>query len=198
MKNAGWPNRLVLLFVVYTHFFFFFSQLFWGQIRHSTNSFIKRGVWHWITFHFIPYFHSSFSRSFSFLPSLSLSLSLTLSPRREGKMAGSETIWFFVVLSISMLLSWTNPRGETLKSFSPSPLYYSNSSTQLASFSNDEISGLKYDFYDETFPQAESIIRTSMAPIYSDHNDVSAALLRLFFHDCFIEVLHTCLPLFLA
>ena len=129
---------------------------------------------------------------------LSLSLSLTLSPRREGKMAGSETIWFFVVLSISMLLSWTNPRGETLKSFSPSPLYYSNSSTQLASFSNDEISGLKYDFYDETFPQAESIIRTSMAPIYSDHNDVSAALLRLFFHDCFIEVLHTCLPLFLA
>ena len=75
-------------------------------------------------------------------------------------MAGSETIWFFVVLSISMLLSWTNPRGETLKSFSPSPLYYSNSSTQSASSSNDDISGLKYDFYHETCPQAESIIKT--------------------------------------
>ncbi|KAM4080569.1 hypothetical protein ACJW30_11G027300 [Castanea mollissima] len=102
-------------------------------------------------------------------------------------MAGSKAIWFFVVLSISMLLSWTNPRGETLKSFSPSPLYYSNSSTQSASSSNDNISSLKYDFYHEICPKAESIIRTSVARIYSDHSNVSAALLRLFFHDCFIE-----------
>ncbi|KAK7817059.1 putative peroxidase 48, partial [Quercus suber] len=33
--------------------------------------------------------------------------------------------------------------GENLKSFSSSPLYYSNSSTQSASSSNDDISGLK-------------------------------------------------------
>ncbi|KAL0016894.1 hypothetical protein SO802_003963 [Lithocarpus litseifolius] len=99
-------------------------------------------------------------------------------------MAGSMTIWFFVVLSISILLSWTNPRGETLKSFSLSPLY---SSTQSASSSNEDISGLRYDFYHETCPQAESIVRTHMARLYSDHNNVSAALLRLFFHDCFIE-----------
>ncbi|KAL4598201.1 hypothetical protein ACB092_11G043300 [Castanea dentata] len=75
-------------------------------------------------------------------------------------MAGSKAIWFFVVLSISMLLSWTNPRGETLKSFYPLPLYYSNSSTQSASSSNDDISSL---------------------------NNVSTALLRLSFHDCFVE-----------
>lgn len=141
----------------------------------------------WITFHFIPNFHSSFFPLF-LLPSLSLS------PRRERKMAGSMTIWFFVVLSISILLSWTNPRGETLKSFSLSPLY---SSTQSASSSNEDSSGLRYDFYHETCPQAEFIVRTHMARLYSDHNNVSAALLRLFFHDCFIEVLHTSLPLFL-
>ena len=104
------------------------------------------------------------------------------------------TIWFFVVLSISILLSWTNPRGETIKSFSLSPLY---SSTQSASSFNEDISGLRYDFYHETCPQAEPIVRTHMARLYSDHNNVSAALLRLFFHDCFIEVLHTSLPLFL-
>ncbi|KAM4070987.1 hypothetical protein ACB094_11G027300 [Castanea mollissima] len=102
-------------------------------------------------------------------------------------MAGSKAIWFFVVLSISMLLSWTNPRGETLKSFYPSPLDYSNSSTQSASSSNDDLSSSKYDFYHEICPKAESIIRTSVARIYSDHSNVSAALLRLFFHDCFIE-----------
>ena len=112
-------------------------------------------------------------------------------------MAGSKTIWFFAALSISMLLSWTNPRGETLKSFYPSPLYYSNSSTQSASSSNDEISGLKYDFYHENCPQAESIIRTSMAPIYSDHNNVSAALLCLFFHDCSLRYYIPVCPFFL-
>ncbi|KAL0009222.1 hypothetical protein SO802_010724 [Lithocarpus litseifolius] len=60
-------------------------------------------------------------------------------------------------------------------------------STSQPSSSNDDISGLKYDFYHETCPQEESIIRTSVARIYSDHSNVSAALLRLFFHDCFVE-----------
>uniref|UniRef100_A0A2N9ENR1 peroxidase n=1 Tax=Fagus sylvatica TaxID=28930 RepID=A0A2N9ENR1_FAGSY len=94
-------------------------------------------------------------------------------------MPSSMNIWFALVLSISIFISWTNPRGETFKSFAAS-------SPQLDS-SQDDISSLRYDFYRENCPQAESIVRTSMARLYSQHSNVSAALLRLFFHDCFIE-----------
>ncbi|XP_050370598.1 putative Peroxidase 48 [Argentina anserina] len=46
---------------------------------------------------------------------------------------------------------------------------------------------LEYDFYRDTCPRAEKIVRTKMAWIYGQHRNVSAQLLRLFFHDCFIE-----------
>ena len=131
--------------------------------------------------------HFSFHSQHPSLIFPSLSPSFSVSHLEEGKMAGSKTIWFFVVLSISMLLSWTNPRGETLKSFSPSPLYYSNSSTQSASSSNDDISGLKYDFYHETCPQAESIIKTptiAMSLHLSYAFSSTTASLRYYIHVC--------------
>lgn len=49
-------------------------------------------------------------------------------------------------------------------------------------------SGLVYDFYRNTCPDTERIVRSSMAHLYSQHKNVSANLLRLFFHDCFIQV----------
>ncbi|KAL6196790.1 hypothetical protein ACLB2K_032403 [Fragaria x ananassa] len=52
----------------------------------------------------------------------------------------------------------------------------------------DEASGnMEYDFYRSSCPQAETIVRTKMAWIYRQHRNVSAQLLRLFFHDCFIK-----------
>ncbi|CAL0326404.1 unnamed protein product [Lupinus luteus] len=48
-------------------------------------------------------------------------------------------------------------------------------------------SNLVYDFYRESCPQAQDIVRSAIARIYFDHRDVSPALLRLFFHDCFIQ-----------
>ncbi|XP_015870149.3 putative Peroxidase 48 [Ziziphus jujuba] len=48
-------------------------------------------------------------------------------------------------------------------------------------------SGLVYDFYRNTCPDAERIVRSSMAQLYSQHKNVSANILRLFFHDCFIQ-----------
>ncbi|GAV67395.1 LOW QUALITY PROTEIN: peroxidase domain-containing protein, partial [Cephalotus follicularis] len=45
---------------------------------------------------------------------------------------------------------------------------------------------LEYDFYKDTCPDVETIVRSIMARIYSDHKDVPAAI-RLFFHDCFIK-----------
>ena len=54
--------------------------------------------------------------------------------------------------------------------------------------SADELHGLEYDFYRQNCPQAQSIIRSTMARIYSQQNDISFGLLRLLFHDCFIKV----------
>ena len=56
--------------------------------------------------------HFSFHSQHPSLIFPSLSPSFSVSHLEEGKMAGSKTIWFFAALSISMLLSWTNPRGK--------------------------------------------------------------------------------------
>ncbi|KAJ6419673.1 hypothetical protein OIU84_029737 [Salix udensis] len=61
-------------------------------------------------------------------------------------------------------------------------------STQVGVISSaDELHGLEYDFYRQNCPQAESIVRSTMAKIYSQQNDISFGLLRLLFHDCFIK-----------
>ncbi|KAL3583923.1 hypothetical protein D5086_014984 [Populus alba] len=52
---------------------------------------------------------------------------------------------------------------------------------------SDELHGLEYDFYRQNCPQAESIVRSTMARIYMQQNDISFGLLRLLFHDCFIK-----------
>ncbi|KAL5543736.1 hypothetical protein UlMin_007520 [Ulmus minor] len=46
---------------------------------------------------------------------------------------------------------------------------------------------LEYDFYRKSCPDAERIVGATMAQIYLRQRDVSAALLRLFFHDCFVH-----------
>jgi hypothetical protein len=99
-------------------------------------------------------------------------------------MPSSLNIWFVLVVSISVLISWTSLIGEGGQSSAPSAPGLS--SVSLASSYVE--SSLEYDFYRQTCPQAEAIVRSSMARIYSEHQDVSPALLRLFFHDCFIEV----------
>ncbi|PKI49152.1 hypothetical protein CRG98_030498 [Punica granatum] len=59
---------------------------------------------------------------------------------------------------------------------------------QRDSFSqNSNGDHLQYDFYRNTCPDAEEIVKKSMARIHSQHPEVSAALLRLMFHDCFIQ-----------
>ncbi|KAM7257925.1 hypothetical protein ACFE04_013666 [Oxalis oulophora] len=47
--------------------------------------------------------------------------------------------------------------------------------------------GLHYDYYKDTCSQAETIIRTSIIRLHSQLPQLSANLLRLFFHDCFIK-----------
>ncbi|GAV91658.1 LOW QUALITY PROTEIN: peroxidase domain-containing protein, partial [Cephalotus follicularis] len=91
-----------------------------------------------------------------------------------------------VVLLISVVFSLRKPKIPTEK-----PFNLSGSSVFLGfPFEQENIneaSSLEYDFYRDTCPDAETIVRSTMARIYSDHRDVPAAILRLFFHDCFIK-----------
>ncbi|KAM1030744.1 hypothetical protein ACFX2I_034451 [Malus domestica] len=48
-------------------------------------------------------------------------------------------------------------------------------------------SDLEYDFYRETCPAIETIVRSTMVQLYSHQKNISAQLLRLFFRDCFIQ-----------
>ena len=156
-----------------------FNKYFWAQIRHSLPKFLYKGLACGIYFISFP----SPTPVVTLFPLFSLYRSpLSLWPRRDGKMAGPLTICLFVFLSISILLS----RGYNL-TFPPSPA--------PSASSNDDISGLRYNFYSETCPQTESIVRITMARFYSKQSNISAAILRLFFHDCFIQVIRTSLLL---
>ncbi|KAL3631891.1 hypothetical protein CASFOL_024875 [Castilleja foliolosa] len=46
---------------------------------------------------------------------------------------------------------------------------------------------LRYDYYNETCPSAEQIIRSAVQELYDRRPEVAPALLRLVFHDCFVE-----------
>ena len=48
--------------------------------------------------------------------------------------------------------------------------------------------GLVFGFYDATCPDAEEIVSSTVRRLYHADSNVAAALVRLFFHDCFIHV----------
>ncbi|KAJ1390987.1 Secretory peroxidase [Sesbania bispinosa] len=101
--------------------------------------------------------------------------------------------WIVVALVVvPVLLSLRNPRGETENTETTTSFSDSSFSVKLANTLpfNQRIrdgSNLEYDFYRDSCPQAEDIVRSAVTRIYFDQRDVSPALLRLFFHDCFIQ-----------
>ncbi|KAL2331052.1 hypothetical protein Fmac_018633 [Flemingia macrophylla] len=107
-------------------------------------------------------------------------------------MRSCVSLWIVAALVVPVLLSLRSPRGET-EAETPSFSNSSSFSAKLAANSfpfNQRIrdgSNLEYDFYRESCPKAETTVRSALTRIYFDHRDVAPALLRLFFHDCFIQ-----------
>ena len=55
---------------------------------------------------------------------------------------------------------------------------------------------LRTNFYDDGCPNLEAIVRAGMNQAISTERRIGASLLRLFFHDCFVQVIiHTCIPI---
>ena len=47
---------------------------------------------------------------------------------------------------------------------------------------------LAFGFYDRTCPDAEGIVASTVRELFAADSNVAAALVRLFFHDCFVHV----------
>ncbi|CAL5443961.1 unnamed protein product [Camellia sinensis] len=109
----------------------------------------------------------------------------------------------FLVFLLCLLISLKKENAETKKGFrtithspsdSPSILVAPSMSRSIF-FSKiakkpEDIGNprpLEYDFYRKSCPQAEKIIRSKVLSLYEVRSDVAPALLRLVFHDCFIE-----------
>ncbi|CAK9160613.1 unnamed protein product [Ilex paraguariensis] len=118
----------------------------------------------------------------------------------------SEVEWklSFLVFLLCVLISLKKQNAETKKgsravSWSlydapsifadPSPSWPMFLSTKLEKKVEeaDNLGSLRYDYHNESCPQTEQIIRTTVQELYKLRSNVSAALLRLVFHDCFLE-----------
>ncbi|KAL2334954.1 hypothetical protein Fmac_016167 [Flemingia macrophylla] len=49
------------------------------------------------------------------------------------------------------------------------------------------VKGLSYSFYSKTCPKLESIVRNHLTKVFKNDNGQAPALLRIFFHDCFVQ-----------
>ncbi|KAG8643527.1 hypothetical protein MANES_11G044766v8 [Manihot esculenta] len=101
-----------------------------------------------------------------------------------------------LIFVLCILISLKNQNAETKKGSSSISAYWSSSSWDLypSMFLSieDEEEGLpqrslEYDFYRTSCPQAENIIREVIREIYKVRSSVAPEILRLAFHDCFIE-----------
>ena len=102
----------------------------------------------------------------------------------------------FLVFIICILISVKNQNAEIKKNSWPYSSWDSFPSIFLSPLSfmeeEEEVGhsnrSLEYDFYRDSCPQAERIILRVVQELNKVNTRVAPALLRLMFHDCFIEV----------
>ncbi|KAF6134676.1 hypothetical protein GIB67_002077 [Kingdonia uniflora] len=98
-----------------------------------------------------------------------------------------------LLLTVSLILSLGNFRNQLQEEDLVSdslwihPVSLSTKQHQKLSYSrNPSFTTLEYDFYRDTCPKAEEIVRNVVRELYESRSNVSPVLLRLLFHDCFV------------
>lgn len=108
----------------------------------------------------------------------------------------------FLVFLLCVLISLKNQNAETNRKSSFQNADYSSINSRLLlgapsaqrnlqendSHDNALHEWLRYDYYNESCPLAEQIIRSTVQELFKLRHNVAPALLRLVFHDCFVEV----------
>ncbi|KAL9405667.1 hypothetical protein Peur_002639 [Populus x canadensis] len=82
-------------------------------------------------------------------------------------------------------VKWPYSSWDSFPSVFLSPLTSMEDDDEEVSWHSNR--SLEYDFYRDSCPQAERIIRRVVHELYEVNSSVAPALLRLVFHDCFIE-----------
>lgn len=77
---------------------------------------------------------------------------------------GSRALFFLAILSFSAL-------------------------SAIAEDSHDTSAGLAMNYYKDSCPQAEDIIKEQVKLLYKRHKNTAFSWLRNIFHDCFVEVI---------
>jgi len=107
-----------------------------------------------------------------------------------------------VILVLCLLFQHKNHNKNTntfnsinivpIHSFSSFPVSLSaiNNNNHVSESSSDSSSNslLEYDFYRNSCPHAEHIVRSTLHRLYRTNPPLVPALIRLAFHDCFIQV----------
>jgi peroxidase len=75
-----------------------------------------------------------------------------------------------------------------LHSFSSGPVSLSVTTTNNHYSDSNSQSLLEYHFYRNSCPNAERIVRSMVHRLYKTNHTLIPALIRLAFHDCFIQV----------
>ncbi|KAL0299073.1 UNVERIFIED_CONTAM: putative Peroxidase 48 [Sesamum radiatum] len=88
----------------------------------------------------------------------------------------------FLVFMLCVLISLKNQNAETSRKAS-----FQNPVERKLQEDDGLHEWLRYDYYNESCPLAERIIRSTVQELYGLRPDVAPALLRLVFHDCFVE-----------
>lgn len=180
-----------------------------GQLLYTVTNFLLEGVLssfrHQASRHQHPFFQQN----------QTLTSENTEDPMKKMPISAIErtsiTKLSFFIFIICIFISLKNQNADTKRRFTSTSSmaainYFSSTDTSFISpdaFSSDSLflsdendmsravdpppRSLEYDFYRDSCPGAEQKIRSVVTELYRLNSSVAPALLRLAFHDCFIQ-----------